>query len=96
MQQLVLFIFVLLVPSIIKCDQFDESLTLVPLVDGKLVSEFKFVTTTDQHEHFHMFPRALAHVIQKFDVREMHLSFTQGRWRYEKWGAPITPAPVGA
>jgi phosphatidylinositol glycan class T len=43
-----------------------------------------------------MFPRALAHVMEKFDVREMHLSFTQGRWRYEKWGESITPAPVGA
>ncbi len=43
-----------------------------------------------------MFPRALAHVMKKFDVREMHLSLSQGRWRYEKWGAPITPSPVGA
>lgn len=29
-------------------------------------------------------------MLQSYNVREMHLSFTQGRWNYEEWGYPPT------
>lgn len=47
-------------------------------------------------KHFHLFPRAVGQAMHRFDVEEFHLSFTQGRWHYERWGTPHCPAPVGA
>ncbi|KAL0480193.1 GPI-anchor transamidase subunit T [Acrasis kona] len=79
-----------------RCDRFDENLIIQPLLDGKLASEFRFITTAQNKDHFVVFPRTLAHVMEKFNVREMHLSLTQGRWRYDKWGEPLSPTPVGA
>lgn len=88
-------------------DMFKESLTIKPLLDGKVLSHFQFDTAMMLDEkdqsasshaftHFKLFPKSLGQVIRKFGVREMHLSFTQGRWNYEKWGYPLVPTPVGA
>jgi phosphatidylinositol glycan class T len=43
-----------------------------------------------------LFPKSLGQTIAKFQVEEMHLSFTQGRWWTDRWGYPIVAAPVGA
>ena len=42
-----------------------------------------------------MFPKSFAEIIEKFHVLELHLSLTQGRWQYSKWGYPIITAPTG-
>ncbi|KAI9029647.1 GPI transamidase component PIG-T [Phycomyces nitens] len=73
----------------------DEELTLTPLLDGKLLAHFEFTTNVQLHtDHnaqlldYGLFPKAIGQVLQEYDVREMHLTFTQGRWNYDEWGYP--------
>jgi phosphatidylinositol glycan class T len=40
-------------------------------------------------------PRQMAEIISSFSVRELHLSFTQGRWQLDRWGNQ-NAAPSGA
>ncbi|PON70828.1 GPI transamidase component PIG-T [Parasponia andersonii] len=42
--------------------------------------------------HHHLFPNAISLLVQKFRMKEMKLSFTQGRWSYESWGG-FDPIP---
>lgn len=37
-----------------------------------------------------LYPKAIGEILQSYNVREMHLTFTQGRWNYEEWGYPPT------
>ncbi len=47
--------------------------------------------------HYELFPRILGEVLNKYEVRELHLSLTQGQWRTHFWGLPPQPAtPAGA
>ncbi|KAL0075685.1 GPI transamidase GPI16 [Phycomyces blakesleeanus] len=73
----------------------DEELTLTPLSDGKLLAHFEFTTNVQAHTDpnapfldYGLFPKAIGQVLQEYDVQEMHLTFTQGRWNYEEWGYP--------
>lgn len=43
-----------------------------------------------------MFPRALGEVIERHNVQELHISLTNGLWRYETWGYPVLDAAPGA
>ena len=45
---------------------------------------------------YDLFPRALGEVVEKYHVRELHLTLTQGLWRHHKWGYPVVDAPPGA
>lgn len=62
------------------------------LVSKGLIDKCK----TNTHFFFHvvldygLYPKAIGEVLQSYNVREMHLSFTQGRWNYEEWGYPPT------
>ena len=49
----------------------------------------------EQKGHYHLFPKALGQLINKYSVQELHLAFSAGRWA-ENWGLPIVTAPVGA
>ncbi|KAF7722315.1 hypothetical protein EC973_003439 [Apophysomyces ossiformis] len=75
-------------------EQFDEDLTLTPLPDGKLLTHFEFTTQAKvqtelgQILDYGLFPKAIGEVLQQYDVDELHLTFTQGRWDYEEWGYP--------
>ena len=46
--------------------------------------------------HYHLFPKALGEILKKYLVRELHLTLTQGLWRYKQWGYPTEDAPPGA
>jgi phosphatidylinositol glycan class T len=35
-----------------------------------------------------LYPKAIGEVLQSYNVNEVHLSFTQGRWNYEEWDYP--------
>uniref|UniRef100_A0A5B6ZL66 Putative GPI transamidase component PIG-T n=1 Tax=Davidia involucrata TaxID=16924 RepID=A0A5B6ZL66_DAVIN len=71
-------------------EEFSEELLLRPLPDRKVLAHFHFesrVPPTDTYgRHHHLFPKAIYQLVHKFRVREMELSFTQGRWNYERWG----------
>lgn len=91
-------------------NKFTEELLLRPLASGHLHSHFEFTTTWSSPEiseavhnyrdfefaHYDLFPRALGEVVERYHVRELHLSLTQGLWRHRKWGYPVVDAPPGA
>ncbi|KAM4077897.1 hypothetical protein ACJW30_12G174700 [Castanea mollissima] len=77
--------------SVFFQEEFSEELLLKPLPDRKVLAHFHFETTapplsTSHGRHHHLFPKAIAQLVQKFHVKEMELSFTQGRWNYDRWG----------
>ncbi|KAI5069341.1 hypothetical protein GOP47_0015642 [Adiantum capillus-veneris] len=77
-------------------EEFSEELLLRPLPDGNVLAHFHFahqLPPTIQYGHHHvLFPKAIFQLVQKFRIQEMELSFTQGRWNYNKWGGvdPLT------
>ncbi|CAO3639653.1 unnamed protein product [Mucor hiemalis] len=78
-------------------EEYKEELTLRNLPDGKLLAHFEFNTQVKANTKanaplldYGLYPKAIGEVLQLYNVREMHLSFTQGRWNYEEWGYPPT------
>eukprot|EP00252_Welwitschia_mirabilis_P023119 TRINITY_DN6465_c0_g1_i1.p1 TRINITY_DN6465_c0_g1~~TRINITY_DN6465_c0_g1_i1.p1 ORF type:complete len:676 (+),score=126.09 TRINITY_DN6465_c0_g1_i1:255-2282(+) len=69
-------------------EEFSEELLLRPLPDGKVLAHFLFTNKLPQNHgsHHKLFPKAIYQLVRKFGIREMELSFTQGRWNYGKWG----------
>ncbi|KAM8945629.1 GPI-anchor transamidase component PIGT [Pelodytes ibericus] len=83
-------------------DTFQEELLLTPLRSGDIAATFQFRTRLDSDlrkervSHYRIFPKVLGQVISKYNVQELHLSFTQGFWRTRSWGQPLLQAPAGA
>lgn len=83
-------------------EEFTEELLLRPLPDGRVLSHFHFQHkapspyTNGGRHHYNLFPKAIHQLVHKFRIQEMELSFTQGRWNYEKWGGfdPISSSNV--
>ncbi|KAL6011281.1 hypothetical protein ACLOJK_001726 [Asimina triloba] len=77
-------------------EEFSEELLLRPLPDRKVLAHFHFETTSPSSSsygpHHRIFPKAIYQLVHKFRVQEMELSFTQGRWNYERWGG-FDPMP---
>lgn len=107
MNGLALFLFLL--PAMPACarrvvslkgnDTYTEELLLKRLRSEHMLSQFRFVTTSDVPltSDYGTFPRIIGEVINKYDMREFHLSLTQGFWRTAEWGiAPQPATPSGA
>ncbi|KAF9669746.1 hypothetical protein SADUNF_Sadunf14G0139500 [Salix dunnii] len=82
-------------------EEFQEELLLKPLPDRKLLAHFHFETRAPPCDsnglhHHHLFPKSISQMVEKFRVKEMELSFTQGRWNYERWGGSDTMASNNA
>ncbi|CAG8552078.1 3840_t:CDS:10 [Acaulospora morrowiae] len=79
-------------------EEFKEALTIRPLADGKLLTHFQFSVRLARGregtvlKHYNFFPRTIGQIIQSYNARELHLTFTQGRWNYEDWGYPVVPS----
>ncbi|KAL8529163.1 hypothetical protein ACS0TY_006571 [Phlomoides rotata] len=71
-------------------EEFTEALLLRPLPDRKVLAHFHFQSSAPPSRtygrHHHIFPKSIYQLVHKFQIREMELSFTQGRWNYERWG----------
>ncbi|KAG0048704.1 hypothetical protein BGZ83_006392 [Gryganskiella cystojenkinii] len=94
------------VPILKAPEAFHEELVLKPLNDGSVFSHFQFTThigTMMDEEHFdgaasnlfthyNLFPRSIGQILHSFEVEELHLTFTQGRWQYGDWGYPLAPS----
>ncbi|XP_023641756.1 GPI transamidase component PIG-T isoform X1 [Capsella rubella] len=87
-----------------QVEEFSEALLLKPLPDRKVLAHFHFenrAPPSNSHgRHHHLFPKAISQLVQKFRVKEMELSFTQGRWNHEHWGgfdplSSMNAKPVG-
>lgn len=46
--------------------------------------------------HYGVFPKSLAEIVSHYQVQELHLSLTQGKWRTRIWGYPPVSSPPGA
>lgn len=79
-----------------SAEEFSEELLLRPLPDGKVLTHFQFthqLPPINHYGHHHrLFPKAIYQLVQKFRIQEMEISFTQGRWNYNRWGGvdPVT------
>jgi phosphatidylinositol glycan class T len=94
----VIFVVVVLCATEPVNEKYSERVRITTLDDGKLSINFELqsdITKVDS-EHYSLFPKQIKRMITTHNVREMHLSMTQGRWNYEKWGTPQYGAPVGA
>lgn len=84
----------------------EENLFITHLPDARIMGHFQFSATWDSHplkfaddykvRHFGVFPKSLAEVMSHYEVQELHLSLTQGKWRTHVWGYPPISAPPGA
>eukprot|EP01083_Nonionella_stella_P064018 166490_1 len=100
------FIYFLSLPSCAltresQQDTFEEQLLIRPLENGLILSHFQFDIFSEnvqremsEVESYGLFPKSIGQILDKFNVGELHLSLTQGRW-LPSFGAPISPAPVG-
>ncbi|KAH8261724.1 hypothetical protein KR044_009715, partial [Drosophila immigrans] len=82
-------------------EQFHEELVVRPLAGDHVNTYFQFTTRWhygDRNNLYHtqLTPRVIAEILQSYDVKELHISLTQGLWRYESWGYPIVDATGGA
>ncbi|KAJ1983756.1 Subunit of the glycosylphosphatidylinositol transamidase complex-like protein [Dimargaris verticillata] len=80
-------------------DTFTEQLLIHPLNADKFLSHFDFTVTaplalTADHpeQHYRLFPRLIGQIVQRYGIREFHLTFGQGHWDYERWGYPVEPS----
>ncbi|KAK5135831.1 hypothetical protein LTR08_004658 [Meristemomyces frigidus] len=85
--------FILATPA--PSGTYTEHLALRPLPSGALYAGFTFTATTPlpayRAQHFRLFPRSLAQILQHAHTEELHLRFALGRWDDESWG----PRPRG-
>ncbi|KAG0070405.1 hypothetical protein BGZ89_000742 [Linnemannia elongata] len=94
------------IPILKAPEAFHEQLVLKPLNDGSVYSHFQFTIhigtmMDDDHfdgaasnlfKHYNLFPRSIGQILHSFEVEELHLTFTQGRWQYSDWGYPLAPS----
>lgn len=76
------------------------------LPDGRVLGHFEHRTTwnvdpvllaaPNQVRHFGLFPRSLAQLIGHYDIQELHLTLTRGKWRTSSWGYSPVSSPPGA
>ncbi|KAI9209665.1 GPI transamidase component PIG-T [Polychytrium aggregatum] len=100
-----LFILGALVLSSVQAlsgETYRERLSLSQLPDGTVLGVFDFnrsfspaVLSEAQANHYSLLPRAIGEIIQTFEVAELHLTFTQGRYNYRKWPMEPYAAPSG-
>lgn len=104
LQSFLLAILALGSTGVVVEEEFTEALLLKPLPDRKVLAHFHFENrappSSSHGRHHHLFPKAISQLVQKFRVKEMELSFTQGRWNHEHWGGfdPLSSTnakPVG-
>ncbi|KAJ3389955.1 hypothetical protein HDU92_000765 [Lobulomyces angularis] len=65
---------------------YEEHIKISQLKNGKIIFDWNFETTIKfKPNHYTLFPRAIGEIITAFDLIEFHLTFSQGRWDYERW-----------
>ncbi|KAJ2307322.1 Subunit of the glycosylphosphatidylinositol transamidase complex-like protein [Coemansia sp. RSA 2706] len=77
-------------------ETYTEDLLIAPLADGRALLHFDFEMQTDNGSthSYHVFPRQIGEIAQRYGVEQLQLTFTQGVWREARWGA--APGPHGA
>ena len=85
-------------------ERFDESLTLRPLVDGRVHAFAEFSIVSSQplssnassdardsipRDDFRLLPRSLIQIARATETEHFSLSLNRGTWDYETWGSPV-------
>ena len=85
-----------LLTSVLGVESFNETLTLRPLVGGRVHAAFTFELASDASSihHFSLLPRPLLQPVASLGVQELRLAMNKGRWMYEEWGSPA-PGTLG-
>ena len=89
--QILLGHFLVLLCVVLSKDKFNEKLTMIPLEDGSLFTEFEFEILSDYNEilnqpFYDIFPKPIGELFLRYSLWELHLTMTQGRWFSQKWG----------
>lgn len=97
---LFLSLFLINFSSQILSYSFEEKLNLNILPDSKVYFYFEFKSKWSNSkeslvENFDSFPKIIGDLVSKFDIDELSLSLSQGKWKYNQWGMPIDSAPSG-
>jgi len=45
--------------------------------------------------YYQLFPRTIGQIVDKYHVKEFHITFTRGSWNDYQWGLNSLPAPAG-
>ena len=76
-----------------------EELWIRPLVSqGRVATQLEFSVNTPSTNamHTHLFPKAIAQILHKYQATELKLMLTSGHWDIVKWGSPLASGPFGA
>merc|ERR1712000_318071 len=93
------FIFFVQCGESSQSETFSEELLVRPLADGNIFTNLQFTSTIQFNpkntslQHFTLFPKSVAQIVQKFGTEYIQLFFTQGSWKENKWGAPFLDSP---
>ncbi|XP_013119012.1 GPI transamidase component PIG-T [Stomoxys calcitrans] len=82
-------------------EEFHEELVVTPLADGFVNTYFQFTTrwrygNRSNLHNTRLIPRSIAEILLYSDVKEFHITLTQGLWRYQTWGYPVVDGAPGA
>lgn len=85
-------------------DTYTEDISFRQFRDGNVLAVFnmttRFAANSDRAQFdatsdYNLVPRSLAQIFKRYNVQEMHLEFTKGRWRDERWGELDHVSPAG-
>ncbi|KAJ3275758.1 hypothetical protein HDV01_007225 [Terramyces sp. JEL0728] len=64
--------------------------------DGKVLAVWEFKTLSNSKDnHYNLLSKSIGDVFKVFEVQELHLTFTRGRWMYDRWGYHPNAVPSG-
>lgn len=70
------------------------------LSETEVLTVFNFTQTMDLKNneitsYYQLFPRTIGQIVDKYHVKEFHITFTRGSWNDYQWGLNSLPAPSG-
>ena len=87
----------LVLVAVVWSDTLDESLLVRPLQDGGMLARVRMVVESPEMEssHYHLLPKSLGDIVDRYGVVELHWSLGAGRWYADRWGMSPSAAPEG-
>lgn len=88
-------VFLTIAAATARKHEWVEDLTIQQFEDSKVLTHFTWSTEFTESVHFGSFPRGIGEILNIFEVEELSLSMTQGRWDNDVWGYGFNTAPSG-
>ncbi|KXN74089.1 Gpi16 subunit, GPI transamidase component [Conidiobolus coronatus NRRL 28638] len=84
--------FNLILFNFVNSEKLSENLKIYPLPNNFILLDFKFTSTikypNTELQDYQLLPRALGQLIPQLNLKELHLTFTRGRWLQNYWDLP--------